>query len=206
MKRLNCYRPYKEYANKLQDWRQAARSRDWVGTRFKGLESPYGATFSELFRYVDTAQKHRELSRETREQLQQRIERVFLESIPQLPLTLGAAADVKVPSLFGILVRRVGDKVECVCVWPGDSGYQFQITSVHRLAIGFPGGRKVALDPFTIKEMGPRWAQRLAQGIPGSQATTGFTTCARFSRTSSTHGWNIHNNTSVRWQLLGSAQ
>ena len=102
------------------------------------------------------------------------------------------------------LVRRVGDKVECV--WPGDSGYQFQITSVHRLAIGFPGGRKVALDPFTIKEMGPRWAQRLAQGIPGSQATTGFTTCARFSRTSSTHGWNIHNNTSVRWQLLGSAQ
>ena len=204
MKRLNCYRPYKEYANKLQDWRQAARSRDWVGTRFKGLESPYGATFSELFRYVDTAQKHRELSRETRKQLQQRIERVFLESIPQLPLALGAAADVKVPSLFGILVRCVGDKVECV--WPGDSGYQFQITSVHRLAIGFPGGRKVALDPFTIKEMGPRWAQRLAQGIPGSQATTGFTTCARFSRTSSTHGWNIHNNTSVRWQLLGSAQ
>ena len=98
----------------------------------------------------------------------------------------------------------VGDKVECV--WPGDSGYQFQITSVHRLAIGFPGGRKVALDPFTIKEMGPRWAQRLAQGIPGSQATTGFTTCARFSRTSSTHGWNIRNNTSVGWQLLGSAQ
>ena len=98
----------------------------------------------------------------------------------------------------------VGDKVECV--WPGDSGYQFQITSVHRLAIGFPGGRKMALDPFTIKEMRPRWAQRLAQGIPGSQATTGFTTCARFSRTSSTHGWNIHNNTSVRWQLLGSAQ
>ena len=116
MKRLNCYRPYKEYANKLQDWRQAARSRDWVGTRFKGLESPYGATFSELFRYVDTAQKHRELSRETRKQLQQRIETVFLESIPQLPLTLGAAADVKVPSLFGILVRCVGDKVECVCV------------------------------------------------------------------------------------------
>ena len=37
----------------------------------------------------------------------------------------------------------MGDKVECV--WPGDSGYQFQITSVHRLAIGFPGGRKVAL-------------------------------------------------------------
>ena len=32
----------------------------------------------------------------------------------------------------------MGDKVECV--WPGDSGYQFQITSVHRLAIGFPGG------------------------------------------------------------------
>ena len=88
MKRLNCYRPYKEYANKLQDWRQAARSRDWVGTRFKGLESPYGATFSELFRYVDTAQKHRELSRETREQLQQRIERVFLESIPQRPLII----------------------------------------------------------------------------------------------------------------------
>ena len=116
MKRLNCYRPYKEYANKLQDWRQAARSRDWVGTRFKGLESPYGATFSELFRYVDTAQKHRELSRETREQLQQRIERVFLESILQLPLALGAAADVRVPSLFDILVRRVGDKVECVCV------------------------------------------------------------------------------------------
>ena len=42
MKRLNCYRPYKEYANKLQDWRQAARSRDWVGTRFKGLENRYG--------------------------------------------------------------------------------------------------------------------------------------------------------------------
>ena len=40
-------------------------------------------------------------------------------------------------------MRRVGDKVECV--WPGDSGYHFQITSVHRLAIGFPGGRKVAL-------------------------------------------------------------
>ena len=79
------------------------------------MENPYGATFSELFRYVDTAQKHRELSRETREQLQQRIERVFLESIPQLPLALGAAADVRVPSLFDILVRRVGDKVECVC-------------------------------------------------------------------------------------------
>ena len=28
MKRLNCYRPCKEYANKLQDWRQAARSHD----------------------------------------------------------------------------------------------------------------------------------------------------------------------------------
>ena len=143
MKRLNCYRPYKEYANKLQDWRQAARSHDWVRTSFKGLEDLYGATFSELFRYVDTAQKHRELSRETREQLQQRIERVFLESIPQLPLALGAAADVRVPSLFDILVRRVGDKVECV--WPGDSGYHFQITSVHDLAIGFPGRRKVAL-------------------------------------------------------------
>ena len=30
----------------------------------------------------------------------------------------------------------VGSKLECV--WPGNSGYHIQITSVHRLAIGFP--------------------------------------------------------------------
>ena len=30
----------------------------------------------------------------------------------------------------------VGNKLECV--WPGNSSYHIQITSVHRLAIGFP--------------------------------------------------------------------